>query len=413
MKLNISEIKVKNRTRLDVEVDSLVNSIKKNGLIHPILIDSDNLLIAGARRLSAFILLGIMELEEGVHFRIQEKKLSIIDRLSLELDENTEREDFSYQEEINLREKIHLIGVELALEKGEDWSRKKSADLLGISEVQLGRDLKVAEGIRKDPSLAKEKDKNIILSRIKKKEETSRRLMTAKISSSDRISKRIIHGDAVEEMRKLADHSVDLILADPPFGVGLPDRDNWIKKYSNIYGGFSDLKEDALNLLEGVLLEAKRVLKIGHYCWVFYSSSNGIEVEEIIRRTLGGYQPIPGIWRKPGNHNFQPFERQTVNYEPYFMCWNFSKQRSLQNSINCVNDFPTVQNKIHPAEKPIELYDFLIKASSVENELILDPFAGSGASGESALNLNRNFIGIESSLEAVELIQKRLGIIKE
>ena len=410
MKLKISQIKVKERERELIEVDSLVKSIKQNGLIHPILIDSKFNLLVGSRRLSALILLGIVELNEGEHFRIQKEELSILDRLSLELDENTEREDFSYQEEINLREKIHLIGVELALAKGEDWSRKKSAELLGISEVQLGRDLKVADGIRKDPELAKEKDKNVILSRIKKKEETDRRLMLARISSGDEIKAKIIHGDALEEMKKLSDHSIDLMLVDPPFGVALSDRSkgDWTKKYGKIYGGFKDSKEESLNILKGVLIEAKRILKIGHYCWVFYSTKNGIEVEQIIRETLGGYQPVPGIWKKSSNFNWKPFEYQCVNYEPYFMCWNFSKQRSLQKAINCVNDFPGVQNKIHPAEKPLELYDFLIEASSVENEMILDPFLGSGASAESAIKLNRNFIGIESSSKMVDLINLRL-----
>ena len=409
MNLKVSKIEVKDRTRSEIDVESLVSSIKQRGLIHPILLDKNYRLIAGVRRLSALVLLGIVDLEEGVHFRIQEKDLSIIDRLSLELDENTEREDFSYQEEIALREKIHLIGTELAAEKGESWNRAKSADLLGISEVQLGRDLKVAEGIRQDPSLAKEKDKNVVLSRIKKKEETTKRMMLAHVASGGKSSARIICGDALEEMKKLPDQSVSLMVVDPPFGVDLPDRDGWISKYSNIYGGFSDSKEDALVLLSGVLSEAKRVLKIGHYCWVFYASRNGIEVEEIIRSTLGGYQPVPGIWRKPSNHNFQPFERQAINYEPYFMCWNFSKQRSLQQAINAVNDFPTVQNKIHPAEKPIELYKFLIEASSVENELVLDPFVGSGSSAQAALELNRSFIGIEHSKDMVDLINQRLS----
>jgi|TARA_Y100000310_G_scaffold122170_1_gene120821 DNA modification methylase len=409
--MKITEVKVEGRSRKSegLEVESLVKSISQRGLIHPILIGEDRRLIAGGRRLSALILLGVVDLIEGVHYRIQRGELSTIERLSLELEENTERDDFTWEEEIGLREKIHLIGMDLAREKGESWNVEKSADLIGLKPAQLYLDLKLAKGVRADPSLLKEKDKSIVVSRIRKKEESHRRIESAKIISGGESSQRIILGDSVEEMRKLEDSSIDLMLVDPPFGTSLPERDHWVQKYSEIYGGFSDSKEDALMILRCVLIEAKRVLKTGHYCWIFFSTSNYREVEDIIRETLGGYQPVPALWKKTGNHNFQPFERITVNYEPFFMCWNFSKQRSLNKPLDAINEFPTVQAKIHPAEKPIELYDFLIERSTVPLETILDPFAGSGSSGESARGLTRNWIGIEHSPEAVELIQKRLG----
>ena len=50
---------------------------------------------------------------------------------------------------------------------------------------------------------------------------------------------------------------------------------------------------------------------------------------------------------------------------------------------------------VHPAQKPVKLLERFIRVSSSENDLILDPFMGSGSTGVACKNLNRNFIGIE------------------
>ena len=53
------------------------------------------------------------------------------------------------------------------------------------------------------------------------------------------------------------------------------------------------------------------------------------------------------------------------------------------------------KNKLHPTQKPVDLLEYLIKTYTNENDIILDNCMGSGSTGIAALNLNRNFIGIE------------------
>jgi hypothetical protein len=72
-----------------------------------------------------------------------------------------------------------------------------------------------------------------------------------------------------------------------------------------------------------------------------------------------------------------------------------------------------IGNKVHPTEKPVELMEILISNSSKENDVVFDPFAGSGATLQAAKNLNRNAIGIEIDEEYFDIASERLNINQE
>lgn len=67
----------------------------------------------------------------------------------------------------------------------------------------------------------------------------------------------------------------------------------------------------------------------------------------------------------------------------------------------------------HPTQKPLEILERVILASTNENDIILDPFSGSGTTGISAYKLERNYIGIEREKEYLDLSIKRYKEIKE
>ncbi len=68
------------------------------------------------------------------------------------------------------------------------------------------------------------------------------------------------------------------------------------------------------------------------------------------------------------------------------------------------------KNRIHPTQKPYKLIERLVYASSNENDLILDPFSGSGTTAVVCTNSNRNFIGVELDQEYKDLSEKRLSL---
>ena len=67
----------------------------------------------------------------------------------------------------------------------------------------------------------------------------------------------------------------------------------------------------------------------------------------------------------------------------------------------------------HPTQKPLEILDKIILASTNENDIILDPFCGSSTTGISAIKLNRNYVGIDNSKEYIELSKMRYENFKE
>ena len=80
------------------------------------------------------------------------------------------------------------------------------------------------------------------------------------------------------------------------------------------------------------------------------------------------------------------------------------------NPTNLIDiNYKPIENKIHEAQKPEEVIDYLIKLTTREGHTILDPFMGSGTTAISALKLKRNFIGFELGKKYWEQSQKRIG----
>ena len=69
---------------------------------------------------------------------------------------------------------------------------------------------------------------------------------------------------------------------------------------------------------------------------------------------------------------------------------------------------PNVRNKTHPTEKPVDLMKILIENSSNENDIVLDPFMGSGSCGVACVNTNRNFIGMELDKTYFDIAKQRI-----
>jgi len=71
------------------------------------------------------------------------------------------------------------------------------------------------------------------------------------------------------------------------------------------------------------------------------------------------------------------------------------------------------QDQLHPTQKPVALFEYLIKTYTNEGDLVLDNCAGSGTTGVACKNINRNYILIEKEPEYVEIINKRLNSINK
>ena len=245
----------------------------------------------------------------------------------------------------------------------------------------------------------------------------------------------IICGDALSELRKLPNESIDLIITDPPYNVSTDlkiDRSRWGKKQKRKaiinfdYGEWDKMSEDDFQKFTLKWYnECKRVLKKGGSIYIFFTKelislfhihrfyeyppekthrdSGLIKTKNIISWIKSN--PLPAFNRT--NYRSATEFIYFGQKEDGKATFNFGQQKDMKNWF----EYPLVQGKErtkHPTQKPLGLIQKFIMVSSNENDLILDPFLGSGTTAVAAKQLNRNFIGIEISPEYCEIARQRL-----
>lgn len=230
---------------------------------------------------------------------------------------------------------------------------------------------------------------------------------------------KLIHGDCIEELKKMEAESVDLIFADPPYNLsgensltvrnGKPvvcDKGEW-DKIDNIH---------EFNL--AWVSECKRVLKPQGTFWISGTLHNHPSVGMALKDA--GYWIINDvIWFKPNATPLLSCNRFAPSTEliwiasktkKYFFDYELAKK---MNGGKQMRNLWTISAKRHltphPAEKPEELLHRIISIGSKKDDLVLDPFMGSGTSGVMAKNLSRNFIGIENNKEYFQMATNRIN----
>lgn len=203
---------------------------------------------------------------------------------------------------------------------------------------------------------------------------------------------RVMHGDCQQELRKLPDASVDLILTDPPYLVRYQDRQ-----------GRTVANDDNSHWLYPAYAEMYRVLKPNAYCVSFYGWTKA--------------ERFFNVWKECG---FCPVGH-FVWVKQYASCVRYNQMKHEQAFLLAKGRPPTPQhppadvldwhytgNRLHPTQKPVDSLTPLIKAYSPHNGLVLDPFAGSGSTGVAALLAQRRCLLIEKDATHCETARRRL-----
>lgn len=231
----------------------------------------------------------------------------------------------------------------------------------------------------------------------------------------------IVNGDCLEVLKTIPDESVDCILTDPPYNLGLfmhNRNTNLAKMRDNqfAYAGWDNIEyEEWCSNMREFFKECSRILKPKGTLISFMSI---IKVESFIRfaEEVGFYYKTTGIWHKknpmPRNMNLQ-FVNSTESWV-YFI--NRGTSGTFHNNGKVVHDYlessvtPLSEKKHgkHPTQKPLSIMKQLINLTTNEGDIVLDPFMGSGSSCVAAALLNRNFIGIELNESYFDITSKRL-----
>lgn len=227
--------------------------------------------------------------------------------------------------------------------------------------------------------------------------------------------------DCLVALSDIESGSVDLILTDPPYNLGLfmRGRDtNLAALRENHFVGtqWDDATPDVwASQMKTLFEESARILKKGGSMIIFMSI---IKVESLITMAAETnlYYKTTGIWHKtnpmPRNMNLH-FINST---EAWVYFTNDKKTGTFNNEGKAIHDFIETSGigasektyGKHPTQKPVKLMEYFIKLLTNPGETVLDPFMGSGSSGVAATILDRNFHGIESNPEYYETSKKRI-----
>lgn len=208
----------------------------------------------------------------------------------------------------------------------------------------------------------------------------------------------IIQGDCLELMKTIPDGSIDMILTDPPYGMEF--RSNYRKQRYNAIEGDKDL-----SWIDVFVEEAFRVSKENTAHYIFCSFHNVDILKQAFERKFKIKNLL--VWEK----NNTSMGDLKADFAPKVEFILFvQKGRRMINGKRDPNimKFNRTGNNLHPTEKPVDMFEYLLSKFSNEDDTILDPFAGSGTTGVACKNLNRNYILIEKEPEYVEIIKKRL-----
>jgi len=209
-------------------------------------------------------------------------------------------------------------------------------------------------------------------------------------------------GDCIELMKKIPNESIDMILTDPPYGINFRSGHR-----KNKYDAIKN--DDNLNWLDTFVDEAFRVAKNNTAHYIFCSQHNidkfkiAFEKKFIFKNLL--------IWVK--NNTSMGDLRGSFACRTEFVLL-FVKGRRIINGKRNDNMlyFKRTGNKLHPTEKPVDLLRHLIEKFSNIDDIVLDPFCGSGSTLVAAKEMNRKYIGIEIDKKYFEVAKTRLETAK-
>lgn len=234
----------------------------------------------------------------------------------------------------------------------------------------------------------------------------------------------IYHGDCLEILPTFPDQSIDMILCDLPYGTTcnkwdavIPFEPLW-KEYLRVCKGAIVLT--ASQPFTSALVMSKPELFRHEWVWIKNAGSNFANTvrepmkehesvlvfaagkwtynKQIQERTGGGASRVKTpVKFETTSDNYREFERVETKMMPELRVpssWQkFNRERGL-----------------HPTQKPVPLFEYLIRTYTNEGDTVLDNCAGSGTTGVACRNTNRDFVLIEQEKKYVEICQTRLAV---
>lgn len=206
----------------------------------------------------------------------------------------------------------------------------------------------------------------------------------------EQFENKIINADCLDILKQLLDKCIDLVLTDPPYGINVAKNGKvGGKKCCKVtdYGAKEwDSEIPHKEIFEEIMRVSKNQIIFGGNYFVEYLKNS----------------PCWIVWDKLNTGNFADCELAWTSFKSavrkYEFLWNGMLQQNMQNK----------EKRIHPTQKPADLFGMILRDYSKEGDLIADFFSGSGTTAIASYNLKRRFICVEKDFDYWKASCKRL-----
>ncbi|MDY0174192.1 MAG: site-specific DNA-methyltransferase [Bacteroidales bacterium] len=233
----------------------------------------------------------------------------------------------------------------------------------------------------------------------------------------------LLHGDCLELMKDIPDKSVDMILCDLPYGTTackwdtvLPFEPLW-EQYKRVIKPHGAIVLTATQPFSSSLVFSN--IKGFKYEWI-WQKEQGVGFQVAKYRPMQEHEHVLVFTANGERVNYYPIKERLEKTETVKRFGNNGSSDSsplayADNRVSVYKDrYPTSiklfkrDKGYHPTQKPVALFEYLIKTYSNEGDIVLDNCMGSGTTGVACLNTNRNFIGIELDDKYFEIAKERI-----
>lgn len=272
----------------------------------------------------------------------------------------------------------------------QELAKRKARSLSAVREAELAFRRRLSESLEQYRRYVEEKSAKAALER-------------ARAEKVQELVSGFRHGDARMLIEEVSDCSVHLLLTDPPYGMEYKTNRRWASEPPDRIAG--DGEDQAFVLLSEVIQKAIHKLKDDAHVLVFCSWRGEPEVRKVLE-DAGLVVKGSLIWVKEEHSAGDVKGAFAPRHERIVHAVKGSPEVCPRRPD--VFQIPRAKRELHPMEKPVELLKQLIKCTTAEGDLVLDPFGGVASTCVAALETGRSFVAFELDRGYYEAGRERL-----
>lgn len=404
-----ANIQVVDRARKDFgDLEELKKSITEVGLLHPVVLmetETGLQLLAGERRLRALAELGRDPIPATIY-----PPLDLFDRKTIEAHENMKRKGLDYAEECLLIEEIHRLQLEKYGQRerssAEGYSLQDTANLVGLSKTAVASSIELARMIKSVPALGEMKNMSEAVKTMKRAKVDVQRSESAQEyqekveeQGEDKTRKSLMDAyivtDLMEGLSLIERETVDFVEFDPPYGIELDKIKKTGAENMDSYSELSQaqFREEFPKWIKAIY----RTMAPNSWMICWFSIKYHFEFVASTLENVGlKVNRKPCVWIRPTGQSMAPEYNLASAYDTFFPARKGNVKLAEPGSLDVYGTAPILDSmKVHPTERPVELYEEILQTFATPNCLVECPCLGSGNLLLAAANLRMRAFGFE------------------